>query len=147
MDMDKDKKTQTDLCVPRNYILCFLSECSASKDCARFFAGRNTGERKLATVVLPAAVADGKCEWFHRLRKINGAWGFDKLFDGAKLKDAPSLRKSIKEYLGGNGTYYLYQHGKKLLKPEQQEWIIALFRQYGYADGLEFDGYREVYDW
>jgi hypothetical protein len=50
-------------------------------------------------------------------------------------------------YLGGNGTYYRYDHGERLLTPEQQDWIINLFKQYGYTDNLEFDGDKEVYDW
>lgn len=147
MNITKDKTIPSDLGLPKDYTFCFLSECQVSKDCARFFASQYTGDRTLATVVLPAALKSGKCKWFKQLRKIRGAWGFDKLFDEAKAKDAPSLRKAIKDFLGGNGTYYLYQHGKKLLTPEQQQWILSLFKRYGYTTGLEFDGYRDVYDW
>ena len=137
----------SDLGLPKDYIFCFLSECPFSKDCARFFAGQHTGDCELGTVVLPAAMKGGKCKWFQRLRIIHGAWGFNKLFDEVKAKDAHYLRKTIKDYLGGNGTYYLYQHGNKLLTPEQQEWIKSLFRRYGYNDELEFDGYKDAYDW
>lgn len=147
MNITNDNILPTDLGLPKDYIFCFLSECPKSKDCARFFAGQHTGSRELGTVVLPAAMNKGKCKCFQQLRKIHGAWGFNKLFDEVKAKDAPSLRKAIKEYLGGNGTYYLYQHGKKLLTPEQQEWIMSLFRRYGYRDELLFEGYQEAYDW
>ena len=49
-------------------------------------------------------------------------------------------------YLGGNTTYYRYHNGERLLTPEQQEWIINLFRRHGYTDELRFDEYRDLYD-
>lgn len=47
---------------------------------------------------------------------------------------------------GGNTTYYRFHHGERLLTPEQQKWIINLFRRHGYTEELHFDGYRNVYD-
>lgn len=63
-----------------------------------------------------------------------------------KKKDDTPLRKRVKAYLGGNTTYYRYHHGERLLTPEQQEWIIALFRRHGYTGELGFDKYLDRYD-
>ena len=30
--------------------------------------------------------------------------------------------------------------------PEQQQWILDLFRELGYTDDLAFDGYKDIYD-
>lgn len=147
MNTTDDNMQSSALGLPKEYTFCFLSECPSAKDCARFFASQHTGDRELGTVVLPAAMNNGKCKWFKRMRKVRGAWGFNRLFGEVRAKDAPYLRKMIKDYLGGNGTYYLYQHGKRLLTPEQQEWIMSLFKRHGYNDELEFDGYQEAYDW
>ena len=68
------------------------------------------------------------------------------LFAEAKQKDSTPLRNRVKEYLGGHGTYYRYLHGERPLMPEQQEWILNLFRRNGYTEDLCFDGYREIYD-
>ena len=76
----------------------------------------------------------------------HAAWGFDTLFVDVKQRDASPLRSAIKDYLGGNGTYYRYHNGERLLTPEQQDHILGLFRQRGYTDNLRFDGYRDVYD-
>ena len=74
------------------------------------------------------------------------AWGFNKLFAEVKSKDEASLRLEMKTYLGGNGTYSRYKLGRRLLTPQQQEYIINLFRARGYSDGLEFDHYVDTYD-
>lgn len=75
-----------------------------------------------------------------------GAYGFKALFAEIKKKDEKPIRDRIKKYLGGNTAYYRYHHGKRLLSPDQQEWILALFRQHGYTEELHFDGYRDIYD-
>lgn len=141
-------KTMTDnITLPKSYIFCFQSDCPKSKDCVCFFAGQHLDDRKICTTVLPEARKDGSCEYYKKTRTINGAWGFDKLFADVKAKDAPTLRKKIKDYLGGNGTYYQFHHGIRLLSPEQQQWIISLFKHYGYTGKLKFDDYRDVIDW
>ena len=65
-------------------------------------------------------------------------------FDGKSYYDA--MRSLLTKCLGTGGTYYRYHSGKKLLTPEQQEWILNLFRRHGYTQGLEFEGYVEKID-
>lgn len=133
--------------IPTNYTLCFQADCENAETCARYFAGKHAGDRDVSMTVLPAARKDGTCKWYQRLRTINAAYGFDSLFADVKAKDAPVLRQKIKDYLGGNGSYYDFHHGRRLLTPEQQKWITALFNSYGYNGNLVFDGYKEGYDW
>ena len=133
--------------LPKDYIFCFLSDCPLSETCARSFAVGCAGQREVGAAVLPAALKNGECRWYRPFRKFRGAWGFNSLFEAVKAKDAPALRRAMKGYLGGNGTYYLYHHGGKLLTPEQQEWILSLFKRYGYEDALVFDGYKDDSDW
>lgn len=133
--------------IPKDYIFCFQDDCPKAEECIRNFAGQHIDNRPLSTVVLPSARKDGQCKWFKKARTIRAAWGFRTLFNETKAKDAPTLRKKIKNYLGGNGTYYQYHHGERLLSPEQQEWILSVFKHYGYTEKLEFDGYKDTIDW
>ena len=52
----------------------------------------------------------------------------------------------LTQYLGGNGTYYLYRNGKKWLTPRQQADIRAIFRRAGYKEEVVFGETRIDYD-
>jgi hypothetical protein len=133
--------------VPPLFAVCFIKDCPQTAACLRHFAGTcipagiHTGP-----AVYPTALNDGKCPEFKPLRIMCGAWGFDTIFAEVKQKDSTRLRNGIKQFLGGHGTYYRYHNGSRLLTPEQQEWIISLFRSSGYTENLTFDHYEDVYD-
>lgn len=134
---------------PNLYALCFLADCKRKSECARFIAGQHVRpDSTIGYAVYPSALtSDGGCKHFRQFRVVKGAWGFDALFEDIKFKDMAKIRSTIKAYLGGNGTYSRYKLGERLLSPEQQEWIIALFKRYGYTENLHFDGYKDVIDW
>lgn len=77
---------------------------------------------------------------------IRGAYGFSKMFENVRKKDVSLLREKVIEYLGSQSGYYRYNSGQRLLLPEQQEQILALFREQGYQENLSFDHYSETYD-
>ncbi|WP_311776577.1 DUF6078 family protein [Parabacteroides merdae] len=47
-----------------------------------------------------------------------------------RCKPAPQYQGILR----WNTTYYRFHHGERLLTPEQQKWIINLFRRYGYTE-------------
>ena len=133
--------------VPASWPVCFVANCPLAESCLSPLAGLHLpDDLTIGPAIYPTALRDGKCGHYKKIRKIQAAWGFDTLFTDVKQRDAAPLRSAIKNYLGGNGTYYRYHNGERLLTPEQQEHILALFRQCGYSENLHFDGYREVYD-
>ena len=133
--------------VPASWPVCFVANCPLADSCLNHLAGLHLPDNlTIGPAIYPTALRDGKCGHYKKIRKIQAAWGFDTLFSDVKQRDAAPLRSAIKNYLGGNGTYYRYHNGERLLTPEQQEHILALFRQCGYSENLHFDGYREVYD-
>ena len=133
--------------VPASWPVCFVANCPLAESCLNHLAGLHLPDNlTIGPAIYPTALRDGKCGHYKKIRKIQAAWGFDTLFTDVKQRDAAPLRSAIKNYLGGNGTYYRYHNGERLLTPEQQEHILALFRQCGYSENLHFDGYREVYD-
>uniref|UniRef100_UPI003FED591D DUF6078 family protein n=1 Tax=Prevotella sp. TaxID=59823 RepID=UPI003FED591D len=95
--------------------------------------------------IFPNALKNGKCKYFAPLRVVKMAWGFDKLFAEMKVKDAPSLRAEMRDYLGSKGQYYRYKLGQLKLLPEQQKYIKQLFARYGYKD-VEFEHFSDEID-
>lgn len=133
--------------IPPSFHVCFLADCPRADDCIRHLAGLHTAEGvTLGPAVYPSALTADGCHHFKQTRIMHGAWGFNALFADIKQKHSSLLRRQIETYLGGHGTYYRYHNGERLLTPEQQEWIISLFREYGYDEDLHFDGYRDAYD-
>ncbi len=133
--------------IPASFARCFQGDCPKAGACVRFLAGKHVPAGKLSgPAVYPTARRGDDCELYKPTRVIRAAYGFTALFAEVKRKDDTPLRDRLKAYLGGNTTYYRYHHGERLLTPEQQEWILALFRRKGYTEGLRFDGYKELYD-
>lgn len=133
--------------IPASFARCFQGDCPKAGACVRFLAGKHVPAGKLSgPAVYPTARRGDDCELYKPTRVIRAAYGFKAIFAEVKQKDDTPLRNRIKAYLGGNTTYYRYHHGEKLLTPEQQDWIINLFRRAGYTEELHFDGYRELYD-
>ena len=133
--------------LPSSWAFCFVDGCPKADDCIRHISSRvipsgvTTGN-----AIYPTATNADSCPHFKAIRKIHVAWGFDTLFDEVRQKDSTALRNALKHYLGGHGTYYRYHNGEKKLTPEQQQWIINLFKNHGYVNNPEFDHYRYIYD-
>lgn len=133
--------------LPPSWIFCFLDGCPKADECVLHLSGRHIPEGKVwGRAVFPTALKENGCERFKPIRKIRAAYGFDTLFAEVKRKDDKPLRDAMKHYLGSHGAYYRYHNGERLLTPEQQQWILDLFRSYGYTEGLSFDHYRDVFD-
>ena len=104
-----------------------------------------TEETTRTTCVLPTVLKQKVCPHFHPIKKIRVATGFEKMFDEVKAKDQAVIKAKLMGYLGPKSTYYRYRSGERSLTPTQQEWILDLFRRYGYTEGIDFDGYKEEY--
>ena len=132
---------------PRSWKHCFNETCKQKENCLRHLTGASLPADKLfGMAVYPTADKGGACPFFRETRTMNGAWGFANLFRNVKEKDHAELRRQMKEYLGSNGTYYKYEHGTLLLTPAHQAWILTLFRQFGYGEGLAFEHYETFTD-
>lgn len=134
--------------VPKGFQLCFNKKCPKQKECLRALAAQHVPEDMLwGAAVYPTALReDGQCPMFRTTEAKRMAWGFSKLFADVLQRDNGHLRYTLMEYLGGRTNYYRYNRGDKLLTEEQQKYILKIFRQQGYKQPLEFDGYASVYD-
>lgn len=133
--------------IPYTFSRCFQSDCPQADTCAHFLASKFIIKGQVSgPAIYPTSRLNGTCVCYKQTGIIHAAYGFKALFAEIKKKDEKPIRDCIKKYLGGNTAYYRYHHGKRLLSPDQQEWILALFRQHGYTEELHFDEYRDIYD-
>lgn len=133
--------------IPYTFSRCFQSDCPQADTCAHFLASKFIIKGQVSgPAIYPTSRLNGTCVCYKQTGIIHAAYGFKALFAEIKKKDEKPIRDRIKKYLGGNTAYYRYHHGKRLLSPDQQEWILALFRQHGYTEELHFDEYRDIYD-
>ena len=133
--------------IPYTFSRCFQSDCPQADTCAHFLESKFIIKGQVSgPAIYPTSRLNGTCVCYKQTGIIHAAYGFKALFAEIKKKDEKPIRDRIKKYLGGNTAYYRYHHGKRLLSPDQQEWILALFRQHGYTEELHFDGYRDIYD-
>jgi hypothetical protein len=135
--------------MPLSWQVCFLSECPVKEQCLRQLAvGFVSDERDFGPAVYPTMKVDEHgCRLFVKAETKRMAWGFKTLFSDVKSRHEQALRNSLKVYLGGHSSFYRYNRGERLLNTEQQDWILNLFRQYGYTDNLTFDHFVETYEY
>lgn len=146
--MEEKKNIQLDFRnMPLSWQVCFLAECPVKDRCLRQLAACHLPvERDFGPAVYPSMeIGDKGCRLFAEGEPMLLAWGFETLFSEVKSKDEKSLREGLKAYLGGHSTFYRYNNGQRLLSVEQQEWILSLFRRYGYTENLAFDHYVRTY--
>ena len=132
--------------VPHGWALCYLGECKRKEECMRYqmclLAPEETTRQ---TCVLPTVLRQKVCPHFHPIKKVRVAAGLEKIFKEIKTKDEATIKAKLMGYFGARSTYYRYRKGERSLTPEQQEWILKLLKRYGYTEGIEFDSYREEY--
>ena len=134
-------------CVPSGYTLCFNDSCPLSQQCLRHLAGKHVpGHFTKGMSVYPNAYADGQCDHFKQIRVVRAARGFGDILAKVRRNDYSPMRSRLIKILGSGGTFYRYRNGERLLMPEQQEAIRQIFRNFGYDDNVQFNGFVTVYD-
>ena len=130
-----------------SWLYCFNAQCPMHDHCLRFQSALEMpADQENGWAVYPNAIKNGQCRFYRKDKKVTLATGF-------VVKDNPratnmfiEMRHKITDYLGGNGTYYLYRNGKKWLSPQQQEDIRRIFSNAGYTDEVVFGQTKEEYD-
>ncbi|MBR3522584.1 MAG: hypothetical protein IKN75_08740 [Prevotella sp.] len=132
------------------YMVCYAGECPLREQCLRWKVGQQMPDSKsFYTVVNPRSKGVGttECPHYRDSKKVTFATGMMHIFND----DMPSrvvntvktgiIRSCCKTY------YYEYRKGERLIPPALQEEVRALFREAGWNEKVEFDGYVEDYDW
>ena len=133
--------------IPPSWKFCFNSQCSMKAECLRYQSALEIPDDRLwGSAVFPSALKDGYCQFFRKDEKVTLATGFVVGGNPQMSERFKMMRHTLTNYLGGNGTYYLYRNGKKWLSPCQQEDIRRLFHSAGYTGEVIFSTYKESFD-
>ena len=140
--------------IPKMWGHCFDPECPQREQCLRHLTGQmliEAGPKEppptMGMAVFPTARKQDKCSHFVEPRVVHLARGFSHLYDEVKHCDAQGLRNAVLSFLGSEGSYYRTAHCKRWLTPEEQEGLVALFRERGYTVPLTFDEEIDTYDY
>ena len=146
--MGQEQKEPGYVKVPDSWPLCFRNKCPKKDECLHYLVATNMADMPdTGPAVYPTVpISEQGCRLFTSLEPRQMAWGFRTLFKDVKSKDEKTLRLKIKAFLGSHASYYRYNDGRKLLTPEQQDWIINLFQESGYSESLAFDHYVYALD-
>ena len=132
------------------YTVCYVDECPLCQQCLRWLVGQHVpNSASTYRCVNPhfEAVATDNCPMYRNDQKVRFAKGMLHTF----TSDMPRRVESAVRYgvIGlTNRTYYFeYRNGSRLIPPALQENIRNLFRENGWKEEMQFDGYVEDYDW
>lgn len=132
--------------VPRNWSLCYLSECPRHDECLRYQACLHAPDgRVYHRCILPSVIRRGDCQHFRPVEKMRMALGFRNIFNNVLARDIAKMRAELMDFLGSSTTFYRYRSGEYPLSPLQQQWIRDMFRRRGYSDDIAFDSFKDVY--
>lgn len=131
------------------YTVCFNEQCPLHGQCLRWQVGQVTPhDEKECKCVNPhfEGVATDHCPMFRSNEKVRWAKGMTNIF----TDDMPQkVEKAVRKALEGryNRTYFFeYRNGTRLIPPAMQEEIRNLFRQNGWTEDVQFDGFVDAYE-
>lgn len=133
--------------VPRNWAICFHTDCPQSDTCLRRAAAKMAPAHLTRhNTVLPAARQGDRCSLFVSSEPVLMASGMDALFRDVNPWQAAQIRKRLFDLFGCKATYYRYNTERRDITPEMQERIIAVFREFGCNGELKFNNVTEKYN-
>ena len=134
--------------VPRSYLHCLNAQCGRSGDCLRFLAGLHVSKEVLSfSIINPACVSDVEvCLYFQSNGLTRFALGISRLYDCLPHRDAVRIRDILFKALKRN-TYYRIANRERLIRPEEQDLIRAVFEKEGNGAEVVFDEYVDRYMW
>lgn len=135
--------------IPTNYPLCLNRECPLAANCLHQLAEQNiTDSPEFWIVISPKRIAlqQGACEYYRSSTKVRFAKGFVNIMGNLPNKQTKSVITRLMN-LFSRRTYYRIRKGDRLLSPDEQQQVLAIFKEYGTSEPLEFDAYVEDYCW
>lgn len=135
--------------IPKNYLYCTHSKCPHHNKCLRYQATLCMPQTlPYYSVVNPSHITgnENNCTFFKPFRTSLFASGMDHLLDNIPHATAVIIRKE-RYSLMGRSMYYRIRNKERLLHPEEQKQIAAIFIKHGIKYEPTFDIYIEKYDW
>lgn len=133
--------------LPQGFPLCINNECKMAASCTRNVVYQNLSEDiDTITILNPRSelMTSEECPKYHEFRLVRNAYGFKALYKTIPVGKAEFFWTKIKG-IGSESTYYRMKRGQIAISPELQEQILALAKECGAPDGVEFDEYRDEF--
>ena len=132
------------------YTVCYAEQCPLRERCLRWKVGQQMPDTtSFYHCVNPRfeGVATEHCSLFRSTEKVKFAKGMMHIFNSdMPRKVEPFVRYRL--FASHCRTYYYeFRKGTRQISPKIQEEIRNLFREAGWNEPVEFDGYIEDYDW
>lgn len=135
---------------PRDYSLCFKTDCATAGTCLRALAARDlTTDAPNITIINPllADTAGGtSCAYFRKAEQVRVAYGFKKALAQIPAGKVRAVRLEVCGLVCRRNYYYLLR-GEKPIFPAMQKTIAAILQQNGLPAPVEFDRYEWHYEW
>lgn len=142
--------------MPKDYVLCPATDaaCPRAATCLRAHAWRTlaAGREKGWTFVrsLSPALAinpPSPCPHYRNSTPVRLARGMSHLFDDVPRRLALSVRRQVVLCFSSERYFYYCRGGKRLITPEEQQAVAAVFKRAGLSFPPKFDSYEEGYNW
>ena len=142
--------------IPKGYTYCFADElaCPKAGTCLRALAGGLSAEEPRIKCVnaisphyikrLPSADA---CEFYRSDSPVRFAAGMTHLFDEVPHRVFATVRAAVMACFSCESYFYQSRKGERLITPEEQRRILAVFRRNVPGVTPVFDRYVDKEDW
>ena len=129
--------------------ICINTKCVHAKECVRvqtYLEGKN--QEEVISIINPAKLGDGSsCTHLAKRQKVLYAKGFLDIFDELPRRAAREITEELTSIFGKN-PYYKMRRGDRLIPPDKQAIIRAVFDRHGIpADTDIFDDMEEHEEW
>lgn len=134
--------------IPTWWPVCTNEACPMAADCLRQKACREVPESVTRwACVLPSVLKDGQCRYYQKAEVVRMARGLNTIYKNVHSREARhGIRIDLTGHYGSKGAYYRYKDGERWLNPEEQQLVVDIVRRYGCQGEVDFDEYRDGYD-
>lgn len=144
--------------VPNDYLYCFATDgqCPQCKEClhaqvAKFPLKLRKGARPITYTVdsryIASLQAKGGCSLFRSATPRLFARGMSRLYDEAPGKLTNELRRRVQNCFSCRSFYFSSRKGDRLISPDEQQKIAAVFQQLCPNIRPVYDSFEEAFEW
>lgn len=134
---------------PKDYAVCFRKDCPLAQSCLRqLTANEPCQDERYIRLVNPYLVKDvtSSCPFYRSNKKVRVAYGIARIFDNIPHSKHNYVFHAVQDCFG-KSTYYRVVHKQRPIWPNEQEYIQQVFARNGITEPVQFEEYRDIYNW
>lgn len=134
---------------PKDYAVCFRKDCPLAQNCLRqLTANEPCQDERYIRLVNPYLVKDvtESCSYYRSNEQVRVAYGIARIFDNIPHSTHNYVFHAVQDCFG-KSTYYRVYHKQRPIWPNEQEYIQQVFARNGITEPVQFEEYRDIYNW